>query len=407
MNKEEFQLLLNSYCNGDISAEQFSKLEKAMLEDESLREEYLSFMNLDSALRSEAEKFETEEAGREKTASPFIKIAVALAAAIVILLCLNLSYLLKNSQQIQADASTLEPLQRGIAIVTKSIDVEDASVNLSEGSTIEQGKVEFGKGFIQLEMFSGVTLIVEGPAKIDLKDTMNLTCSLGKIRAKVPEQAHGFQISTKDAKVVDLGTEFGVNISDSGQSKLYVYEGEVELHQAKNPMKNLVTNQGISWSENESSEIPVDDSIISFQNIETAHASSSGKKLAQWKEYAESIRSREELVLFYTFENENKWSRTLLNESTKTKNTMNGAIVGCEWTQGRWPGKGALEFKNISDRVRVNIPGEYKDMTFSCWVRVEGFDRWLSSLLLTDNYKKGDLHWQLSDDGEIILGAQR
>ena len=406
MNKEEFQDLLNKYCNGTASKEEFQKFEKAMLENEGLRREYLSFMNLDTALRNEAEKSDTAAQEANRSIKPMIKMVIALAAAIVILLSLNLTYLLKNNKQIQADASTDEPLQRGIAVITKSINISNPNVSLSEGSTIEQGKLEFDKGFIQLEMFSGVTLIIEGPAKVDLKDTMNLVCDQGKIRAKVPEQAHGFQIITKDAKIVDLGTEFGVDVNSSGKSNLYVYEGEVEFHPKKDSMKNLKTNQAVSWSKTEIIDIPLDNSIISFQNIESNHLTYSGEKLSQWKQYAKRIQSRDDLVLFYSFEPENKWSRALNNESLKTKGQMTGAIIGSQWTQGRWPGKGALEFKNTSDRVRVNIPGEYTDMTFSCWVRIEGFDRWLSSLLLTDFYKKGALHWQLSDEGEMILGAQ-
>ena len=407
MKNEDFKELLNKYCNGNASSKEFAELEEIMLENEDLRREYLSFMNLDTALRTEAEKSGSQEVSKPSSIKPMIKMVIALAAAIVILLCLNLTYLLKNNQQIQADASSDEPLQRGIAIVTKSINIDKANINLNEGSTIEQGILEFDKGLLQVEMFSGVTLIIEGPAKIDLKDTMNLNCMLGKIRAKVPEQAHCFQINTSDAKVIDLGTEFGINVSNSGKTDLYVYDGEVEFHPEKTQSKNLVTNQGISWHDQVLKPIAIDDSIMSFENIETAHKSHSGEKLQLWNQYAESIRNRDDVVLFYSFEAENKWSRSLINESLKTKKTMNGAIVGCQWTQGRWPGKGALEFKNTSDRVRVNIPGEYKNMTLSCWVRIEGFDRWLSSLLLTDFYKQGDLHWQLSNEGEIILGAQK
>jgi len=407
MKKDDFNELLNKYCNGDASAEEFSRLEKAMLEDESLRRDYLSFMNLDTALRTEAEKPETNTSESKKSVKPMIKMMIALAAAIVILLSLNLTFLLKNNRQIQADIPSAEPIQRGIAVVTKSINIENSNVNLSEGSTIEQGLLEFDKGLIQLEIFSGVTLIVEGPAKLDLKDTMNMVCSLGKVRAKVPEQGHGFQITTADAKVIDLGTEFGLDVSKEGQTNLYVYDGEVELHPNKRASQNLVTNQGVTWNDKEITEIPIDDSIISFENVESAHNIHSREKLSAWNEYADNMRQRSDVILFYSFEENNKWSRSLKNESKSTQGSMDGAIVGSQWTEGRWKGKGALEFKNTSDRVRVNIPGEYTDMTFSCWVRIEGFDRWLSSLLLTDYYKKGALHWQLSDEGEIILGAQR
>src|SRR5262249_48253865 len=81
-----------------------------------------------------------------------------------------------------------------------------------------------------------------------------------------------------------------------------------------------------------------------------------------------------------------------------------GAVVGCQWTRGRWPGKGALEFKRSSDRVRVHIPGEFRSLSYVAWVKIDGFDRYLSSLLLTDGHPKGAPHWQLNSEGQIIFG---
>ena len=37
-----------------------------------------------------------------------------------------------------------------------------------------------------------------------------------------------------------------------------------------------------------------------------------------------------------------------------------GTVVGCQWTEGRWPGKKALEFQQVSDRVRLKMPGEFE-----------------------------------------------
>ena len=68
--------------------------------------------------------------------------------------------------------------------------------------------------------------------------------------------------------------------------------------------------------------------------------------------------------------------------------------------------KKALNFSSTGDRIRLNIPGEYRAMTFSCWVKIQSFDRWLSSLILTDDFDSNELHWQLSDSGEIILGSR-
>jgi len=47
----------------------------------------------------------------------------------------------------------------------------------------------------------------------------------------------------------------------------------------------------------------------------------------------------------------------------KRADSPNGAIIGAQWTRGRWPGIGALNFKRVTDRVRLNIPGSYDAIT--------------------------------------------
>jgi hypothetical protein len=85
---------------------------------------------------------------------------------------------------------------------------------------------------------------------------------------------------------------------------------------------------------------------------------------------------------------------------------LNGAIIGCRWTEGRWKGKDALEFKHPGDRVRLNIAGKFDSLTYSAWVRIDGLDRPFSALMLTDGYDVGEAHWQLRDDGRLLLGVQ-
>ena len=85
---------------------------------------------------------------------------------------------------------------------------------------------------------------------------------------------------------------------------------------------------------------------------------------------------------------------------------IEGAIVGCEWSEGRWPGKTSLQFKRPGDRVRITVPGEFDSLTYSAWVRVDGLDRKQNSLLLTDGFGKNGLHWQIRRDGALVLGVR-
>jgi Concanavalin A-like lectin/glucanases superfamily len=85
--------------------------------------------------------------------------------------------------------------------------------------------------------------------------------------------------------------------------------------------------------------------------------------------------------------------------------SRDGAVVGCLWSPGRWPEKFALEFKRTSDRVRINVPGEFDRLSLAAWVRMEGLNFWLSALMLTDGWDLGEVHWQITADGELLLGV--
>src|SRR5262249_55973492 len=54
----------------------------------------------------------------------------------------------------------------------------------------------------------------------------------GKLAARVPEAAIGFEIVSPQGKVIDLGTEFGVAVGAGGATEVYVFEGQVRAHAA-------------------------------------------------------------------------------------------------------------------------------------------------------------------------------
>ncbi len=75
--------------------------------------------------------------------------------------------------------------------------------------------------------YSGARLVIEGPAELRLISPREAYCSSGLASAEVPPQARGFRIGTPQMSVVDLGTEFGVDVKKSG-AELHVFKGEVE-----------------------------------------------------------------------------------------------------------------------------------------------------------------------------------
>ena len=84
--------------------------------------------------------------------------------------------------------------------------------------------------------------------------------------------------------------------------------------------------------------------------------------------------------------------------------------MGCQWTEGRWPGKGALEFKRSGDRVRftLHIPREpaVHSMTLMTWVRVDSLDKRFNALMLTDGFAPGKPPWPLTKKGALERGLR-
>jgi anti-sigma factor RsiW len=288
----------------------------------------------------------------------------------------------------------------------------DASLPVNNGASLKPGKFTLNQGIVQLEFVSGASVVIEAPAKFELLSPNRVLCSLGKIRAHVPNQAIGFTVETPNYSAVDLGTEFTVQVDPTGESQFHVLQGEVDLRDARpDPSvapQRLTTGQGMrSSADGELSKLL--DSKLAFvgteQLLELATAALR-ERYNGWQRFSKQIRSAPNVILYYGFDGHEPWERILKNEGPTKNESLNGAIVGCQWTTGRWQGKQALEFKRTTDRVRVNVPGEYESLTYAAWLRIEGLERWLSSLMLTDGQQPGEVHWQMTDRGQLMLGVK-
>ncbi|MCM8531754.1 MAG: LamG domain-containing protein, partial [Lentisphaeraceae bacterium] len=124
-----------------------------------------------------------------------------------------------------------------------------------------------------------------------------------------------------------------------------------------------------------------------------------------WQAFSKDQRTDPRLIAYYDFSQENFNRRVLKNSSPQGKG-RDGAIVGAAAATGRWVGKSALTFKRPGDRVRINIPGEYTSLTFSCWTKIDSLDRLYNSLYLTDSYQVGEPHWQIMNDGRLMFTSR-
>ncbi|MGH7225317.1 MAG: LamG-like jellyroll fold domain-containing protein, partial [Gemmataceae bacterium] len=100
---------------------------------------------------------------------------------------------------------------------------------VTEGSVLGAGTLRLARGRATLVFFNGVTFFVEGPAEFNLLGQNRVFCHRGKLRTRVPDGAKGFTAMAPGAAVVDLGTEFAMNVDTDGGSDVMVFEGQAEI----------------------------------------------------------------------------------------------------------------------------------------------------------------------------------
>ena len=162
----------------------------------------------------------------------FWQKVTAAAAAIALLggagLFLNSLRLRDDARSIQSAAvAANEP---HVAVITSLTGDEHGA--LAVGKALSAGELSIKSGRMGLSFAGGAQLIVEGPAQLSLLSPSRARLTGGKAAAHVPEGARGFTIETPGVELVDLGTEFGVSVSESGISDVHVFHGEVEARVA-------------------------------------------------------------------------------------------------------------------------------------------------------------------------------
>ena len=118
--------------------------------------------------------------------------------------------------------------------------------DLRRGSRLSQGKLRLESGLAKLRFSSGAKVTLEGPAEYEIVDDDLTRLISGRLSAKIPRSAIGFKVDTPTARVIDLGTAFGVDVEEDGATEIAVFEGEVEVELPENTPsekgKRLITH---------------------------------------------------------------------------------------------------------------------------------------------------------------------
>lgn len=412
MKDERLSLLVSHYLDGQLTPNALTELEELLRSSAASREQFWRDSRLHALLYEVEDVAAQQAAPRSRIAmSRRFGIAAALvaAAACVALISAMVTWYWPRQITVQEPSHAVtETTTTAVALLTRTLDVrwDDPADTRKVGEALEPGWLRLKAGLAYVEFFNGVGVVLEGPAEVQLISVHKIFCRSGRLSVDVPPVARGYTVCTPQLQVVDLGTAFGLYVRDK-QEEVHVFKGKVTFQVASAKPRDL--NQG------EAMAVAGDGKpqVISFNQrmfmsateLERKSDALHGRQLQAWREASAGSNADPSLMLRFDFERGSISDRTLRNLAAHGKVAGDATIVGCANAEGRWPGKDALEFRNLSDRVRVHVPGEHRALTLVAWVRVDRLECLFNSLFMADAFESGAVHWQIRSNGSLHLGV--
>jgi hypothetical protein len=417
-NLQDLHRLFIAKADGTITPEDHEHLTALLKDSADARREWFAFQDAEAGLLawSQRESLQRSDApllgSPEKTGtrSHLKLMLVGSMAAGIVIGALAWALWPQPANRISPSGSNIvtrdEATTSAIAVLTRGVDIVwgqgGAAPTLNE--ILSPGELHLQSGVAEIEFFQGARLCMEGPATIRLVSAGEAYCSSGRFSAEVPPHARGFKIGTPKGDLIDLGTEFGLDLS-SATPQLHVFKGEVELHRPQTEVRLFTTGQATGLEKaGPAQDIPVNPSAFAFsRDLDARVLFSQRQAFNQWQQSSAAWNRDPALRVRLEFQDP-VGARSVRNVAPKGEDIAAGTIVGCTWTQGRWPGKQALQFRSISDRVRLNVPGSYKQLTLATSVQLHGLNIRQSSICMSQGLAAGYVHWQVLHDGSLCLG---
>ncbi len=138
----------------------------------------------------------------------------------------------KISSSIQAQAGG-NRLPIFVAKVTGSHQATESpgSAPVFVGAHLRQGQtIRLKDGLAEVRFHNGAQVVLEGPVEFQVQTDQQGRLSIGRLVARCEtDTAKGFVIETPNARVEDLGTEFGVAVRPGGSTVVAVLQGLVRV----------------------------------------------------------------------------------------------------------------------------------------------------------------------------------
>lgn len=285
-----------------------------------------------------------------------------------------------------------------VAMLSHVVEVAwaDGEPDRQEGAELSSGWLRLALGTVQVDLFSGARLFVEGPAQLELRSPNEAFLLTGKVACELNDSARSFRLLTPGLTVVNQGNSFGVKVSESGEQEVHALEGKVTIGRTgESGTSQILAKQARRLDDTGLSETPFrPEEFPAFDRVREREAAEAARLLLAWRAAADALDTDPALRVHFNFEEQSPLDATIRNRVRGDGAGSDGQIIGARWSQGRWPGKGALEFRGRGQRVLLRMPGTHASLTLLAWVRVDALPQPVTALLMTEEPQR----WEADEE---------
>lgn len=406
---------LAQLVEGDLDEQQTTALVERIAADEAAQQEYLRFMLCQAMLDRELRRSRSVQQLQELLGDDAPEIEPAdgrLARAwywVVdgvsqpLSLAMLVSGLVITTILLSLELWTIpqrQPLEIGgrpavVAEITTTQQVAWAAASEGNFKNLELfagERLMLEGGLAEVTFANGAVVVLEGPCEFLIESSSAGRLAAGGLRATVPEKASGFAIASPFARIVDLGTEFGMHVHAGGDVDVMVFDGKVDCIPLPEAGHSAARVQLVGG---QSARVASHGQQVTLQERGDAEVAADWKKRttiqrpptkspARSREALAALRSDPALIALFDF---------------KTADSSAGSF---RKVRGRWPDAVAADFTLPGDFLAVEL-GEgrvWPQVTLAAWVRMEHFSEALQSLIHTNGWgdeSLGSMHWMIND----------
>lgn len=287
-----------------------------------------------------------------------------------------------------------------VAVLSRSANViwNDRLTNLQNGAMLSPGHLVIKDGLAQVDFIGGARIILRGPAEIDLRSPIAARLIHGRATVRVTGRAKGFRLSATGLETIDSTGVFGLDVKPDGPTELHAILGKISIRDASGSVRELVESTAIRVAERAFQVVPYKPAFFPDLNeLKRLEQQAVASHSIDWYEHSLRWAAEPETLLYFTFMSDVYQEQRLENLARNPDPMSHAIVIGCRWSEGRWPWKKALEFRKRSDRVLLGLPGRHPQLTLAIWIRVDAFTRARNILLRS---KRAD-RWTVNGDGQI------